>query len=113
MKYNVDVVLDFYKEQGIELVPEYKFLEDKGSRFDFAIPDLKIAIEVEGGVWRGGRHTRPLGFIADMEKYNKAALQGWMVLRVLPSDITMNDTRDMVKEAVEKRLSGYDWCENK
>jgi hypothetical protein len=47
-----------------------------------------------------------------MEKYNKAALQGWMVLRVLPSDITMNDTRDMVKEAVEKRLSGYDWCEN-
>lgn len=43
-----------------------------------------IAVEIEGGVWTGGRHTSGSGFLGDMEKYNEAAAAGWRVLRFTP-----------------------------
>lgn len=69
---------------------EYKFLDDRRFRFDFAWPnyDQMLAVEVEGGTWSNGRHTRGAGFAKDCEKYNEAALNGWHVIRV---------TRDHVK----------------
>jgi hypothetical protein len=40
-----------------------------------------VAMECEGAVWTGGRHTRGSGFVADCEKYNEAARLGWFVFR--------------------------------
>lgn len=60
---------------------EYKFHAERNWRADFLISGTKILIEVEGGIWSGGRHTRGKGFIADMEKYNAAAILGFKVLR--------------------------------
>ena len=40
-----------------------------------------ILVEVEGGVWSGGRHTRGKGYIGDMEKYNAAVVMGYQVIR--------------------------------
>ncbi len=60
---------------------EYRFDDKRRWRFDFAYPDLKIAIEVEGGVYSQGRHTRGKGFTADCEKYNRATELGWSVYR--------------------------------
>lgn len=60
---------------------EYKFHPKRRWRFDFAWPDYRIAAEIEGGVWSGGRHTRGSGFSKDCEKYNNAVLLGWRVLR--------------------------------
>jgi len=68
--------------KGPELVREYKFHAGRRWRFDFAHPESKTAIEIEGGVWTKGRHTRPGGFIADCEKYNTAAAMGWAVFRL-------------------------------
>ena len=42
----------------VEVVKEFKFHPTRRWRFDYAIPTHKIALEVEGGVWTGGRHTR-------------------------------------------------------
>ena len=62
---------------------------DRRWRFDFLIkPDeLKIAIEVEGGVFSGGRHTRGVGFTSDIIKYNEALLMGFSVLRFTTAQI--------------------------
>ncbi|WP_151965469.1 DUF559 domain-containing protein [Acinetobacter soli] len=60
---------------------EYKFHPERNWRADFWITGSKILVEVEGGIWSGGRHTRGKGFIADMEKYNAAAILGFKVLR--------------------------------
>jgi very-short-patch-repair endonuclease len=58
---------------------EYQF---RNWRFDFAWPDYMLAVEVDGGTWSGGRHTRGAGYERDCIKLNEAALAGWLVLRV-------------------------------
>ena len=65
-------------------VTEYKFHSTRKWRFDFAHPEKLIGAEIEGGSWIKGRHTRGMGYIKDMEKYNAAALMGWRVLRYTP-----------------------------
>ncbi len=65
-------------------VREYRFAPPRRWRFDFAWPDRGLALEIEGGVWTGGRHVRGRGYERDCEKYAEAALRGWRVLRVTP-----------------------------
>jgi very-short-patch-repair endonuclease len=64
-----------------EPVREHRFHDSRRWRFDFAWPEHRLAVEVEGGTYVGGRHTRPAGFAADCAKYNTAAALGWRVLR--------------------------------
>lgn len=68
----------------IDYVAEHRFHPDRKWRFDFAIPERKIAIEYEGIFSPdndNSRHTHVIGYSTDCEKYNEAALLGWIVLR--------------------------------
>ncbi len=87
-------------ELRVDCVKEYRFHPTRRWRFDYAIPAHKIAVEVEGGVWTGGRHTSPQGFLKDMEKYNAAALLGWRLFRVTPESQLANDTISMLRQAI-------------
>jgi len=73
---------------GLNAIPEYKFHPKRKWRFDWCILEHRIAIEIEGGVWSKGRHTRGSGFVKDMEKYNTATALGWKVIRIVPNDYT-------------------------
>lgn len=90
----------------VECVKEYKFHPTRKWRFDYAIPAHKIAIEVEGGVWTGGRHTSPKGFLGDMEKYNTATIMGWRLLRTTPDRLCSNETLQMVRDIIAGDQSG-------
>lgn len=68
-------------------VREHRFHSTRDWRLDLAWPDLKIAVECEGGIFKRGRHTRGDGFERDCEKYNEALLCGWLVLRVTEHQI--------------------------
>jgi very-short-patch-repair endonuclease len=80
---------------------EYRFDPPRRWRFDFAYPAQMVAIEVEGGTWTGGRHTRPAGFENDCEKYNRAALLGWRVLRFTRDMVLDGRARDVLSTALE------------
>ena len=84
----------------VECVKEHKFHPKRKWRFDYAIPEHKIAIEVEGGVWTGGRHIRAQGFLGDMEKYNTATLMGWRVFRTTPDDLYKMATINLLRQAI-------------
>lgn len=64
------------------VVREHRFAPPRRWRFDLAWPNLKIAVEVEGGRSGRSRHKSDDGYDADMEKYNQAQMLGWVVLRV-------------------------------
>lgn len=66
---------------------EHRFHPKRRWRFDFCWPDQKLAVEVEGGTWGGGRHTRGAGYEADCEKYAEAMCLGWRVLRVTGTQV--------------------------
>lgn len=89
-------------------VREYQFAENRGWRFDFAWPDLKVAVEVEGGVWSQGRHTRGQGFIDDCEKYSAAAEFGWLVLRYTERDLNSRSVQviQQVRRTIDRRAAG-------
>jgi len=67
---------------------EHPFAKPRRWRFDLAWPAHKLAVEVEGGTWAGGRHSRGSGYELDVEKYNEATLLGWRVLRVTTHMVT-------------------------
>lgn len=60
---------------------EYKFDSMRRFKFDYANLRLKIAIEMEGGIYTGTGHARTGRYLKDMEKYNMAAIKGWIILR--------------------------------
>lgn len=59
---------------------EHRFDVGRMWRLDIAWPEHKVAIEIMGGTWTQGRHTRGAGYEGDCEKLNAATLAGWRVL---------------------------------
>ena len=93
-------------EFGIDLVTEHKFHPDRNWRFDYAIPEHKIAIEQEGGIWMKGKgaHSRPSGILRDMEKYTQANILGWIIIRRTPQQLTEQQTLNLIKCSIESRI---------
>ena len=89
--------------EGCKNVAEWSFHPDRKWRFDYALPDLKIAIEVDGGVFTGGRHSGGVGQVKDMEKCNHAASLGWLVFHIIPDEMYDLQFRKLVQNAIEMR----------
>ena len=90
-----------YEATGLNVETEYRFHPTRQWRFDYAIPAARVAIEVEGGIFTGGRHTRGKGFANDLEKYNTAESMGWHVLRITPEWLCAPVTINLIKTTVE------------
>ena len=103
----VETLLIQIKLSGLpEPQREYGFHRKRKWRFDLAWPDLMIAVEVEGGIWSGGRHVRGEGYEQDCEKYNEAQLAGWMVLRFTPGMIKRGKAGGVIEQAVRRAIGG-------
>lgn len=65
---------------GPELIKEFKFCEERNWRADYKTG--QCLIELDGGVYSNGRHTRGSGYIEDCIKLNTATMLGYRVLRI-------------------------------
>lgn len=61
---------------------EHRFHPTRKWRFDLAWPELKLAVEVDGGTWVQGRHNRGSSIEKEYEKGAEAAILGWRVIHV-------------------------------
>lgn len=79
---------------------EYHFHDKRKWRFDFAIPHIKMAIEIEGAVFAQGRHVRGSGYSKDCEKYNHATVLGWKVYRFPSNTLKSGEAFEFLKYVV-------------
>lgn len=101
MNYKKSIVFAFFAGEGLPaMVSEHRFHPDRKWRFDFAFLEQRVALEVEGGIFTYGRHSRGSGMQADMEKYNASTLLGWRVLRVQPKDLCTMETVKMLRKVL-------------
>jgi len=81
-------------------VAEHRFHATRKWRFDVAFPARRLAVEVDGGVWTGGRHTRGAGAEADCEKFCAAVIDGWQVMRVTPRQVRSGQAARWILDAL-------------
>jgi len=76
------------RESGVpEPACEWQFDPQRRWRFDFCWVSNRIALEINGGLFSDGRHTRGAALLKEYEKINAAVLQGWRVLTFSPQQI--------------------------
>ena len=102
-KNEAELVLETHlKELGLPFEREFKFDIHRKWRADFFVPHGSlihhVLIEIEGAVWTEGRHTRGSGFIADLEKYNTAAMLGYRLLRFSTQHVLEGQAREFIKK---------------
>ncbi len=83
-------------------VREQRFHPLRRWRLDLAWPDLMLAVEIHGGVYAQGRHTRGKGFELDREKMNEAQLLGWRVLEFSTGQVVSDACLEQLGRAINK-----------
>ncbi len=56
-----------------------KSKRSKRYRLDFAHPNSRTGVEIQGGVYNRGRHVTGSGYERDCRKYNLAYTSGWTI----------------------------------
>jgi len=97
----ISLPMQFKVAKVPEPVTEYKFHPSRRWRFDYAWPEKSLALEVDGGGFVGGRHSRGTGIEKDCEKFNEAAVLGWTVLRVTPRQVSDGRALAWVQEILK------------
>ena len=83
-------------------VREYQAIPGRKFRFDFAFVRERLLVEINGGTYNGGAHSRGVGLNRDYEKGNLAVVNNW---RVLSFD-TKQVKSGAALEVVEKLIGG-------
>lgn len=90
----------------VTIKKEYRFCDDRMWRFDVAMISGGLAFEIEGGHWAAGAHVRGEHFESDMEKYNRAALDGWKVLRFTHKQVERGEAKAFIQKWLIGRQNG-------
>jgi hypothetical protein len=64
-----------------------------------------LAVEIQGGIYTGGRHSRAKGYNNDCEKHNEAILLGWRLLLVTTDHVSSGEALAWIERALEKKES--------
>lgn len=88
---------------GEECLAEWYFHPTRKWRMDYAFPKVKVAIEIDGGIFIGGRHSGGMGQKKDFEKLNSAAELGWLVFHYTPDEKMKANTFAQVYHAIQRK----------
>jgi len=87
----------------IEVDHEFCFAPPRKWRADYRVRDSRVLVEFEGGLFAKGKqgHSSVTGILRDIEKYNTAALLGWLVIRVTPKHVVSGEALKWIEQAVD------------
>jgi very-short-patch-repair endonuclease len=92
---------EWTRQTTIKLEREYRFHPTREWRFDFALPERKLAVEVQG---LGPGHQSREGMSRDYEKNNEAIRLGWQVVYIMGYQLTTSKIGDTIRYV--RRLAG-------
>jgi hypothetical protein len=89
-------------ELGLLFKPEFKFCESRDWRADYGlyhVPEsVFLLVEIEGAVWKQGRHTRGSGYVRDLEKYRMASALGFKLFRFTTEEVLNGTAKDFLEK---------------
>jgi len=77
-----------------------KIIPGRKWKWDLAWPSKRLAVEIQGGIWTGGKHGRGAGIVKDMDKLNAATLAGWRVLQFANTHIRSGKAVALIEKAI-------------
>ena len=98
---NAELLLATQLDQaGIPFVREFRFAPPRRWRADFSLYGAgPILVEIDGGGYVAGRHSRGAGMEKDAEKQSAAAILGYRVIRCTPSQVEDGRALAWIQEA--------------
>lgn len=101
----------YCRELGLpEPVAEYRPIPGRRYRIDFAWPrDMTepqfavhaiiggVGLEIDGGMFTGGRHGGAPSAIRDLTKRNELTARGWLIIHVPPSQLWRAQTWEWLR----------------
>lgn len=75
-----------------EPVAEYQPIPGRRWRLDYAWPRERVGLEIDGGLFAGGRHGGARSVARDLEKRNTLTAARWHVIHVAPSQLWQETT---------------------
>lgn len=76
-------------------------LPGRAFRWDFAFPQARLLVEVQGGIWRGkGAHNTGQAITRDCEKAAYAAMHGWRTFGVTGRQIDSGEAVQWISVAL-------------
>jgi hypothetical protein len=102
------------EQAGIPFEREYAFAAPRRRwRADFAILEVvgwngptkvwrpkRLLVEIDGGGFIGGRHSRGQGVANDAEKQSAAAILGYRVIRATPAQVADGSCLSWIQQAL-------------
>ncbi len=79
---------------------EYPFHPTRNWRFDMLFSDW-LAVEVQGGLFVQGRHSRGAALLDEHEKLNEAVIAGFAVMFCTPQDLETGAIYALVERALK------------
>ena len=91
---------------GLDWGMQTQFQFDAGRKWraDFAWPYKMLLVELEGGIYQkgGGWHQSVQRMISDKDKYNRAEVMGYHVLRFFGEDVKSGAAINMIEAVLGK-----------
>jgi len=93
-------------QAGIPFEREFRFAPPRRWRADFLIgdrlhvPASPLLVEIDGGAYVNGRHSRGTGVEADCEKTSAAAILGYRVIRATPKQVEDGRALEWIRAAL-------------
>src|SRR6186997_2309556 len=93
------------EQAGIPFEAEFRFAPPRRWRADFYVHDGRygvnaVLIEVDGGGFVAGRHSRGKGMENDAEKASAAAILGYRVIRATPRQVEDGRALAWIRQAL-------------
>ena len=103
-KYKLHII-SVLEASGLNYESEFIFSKERKFRFDWAVPQILVAIEYEGIFSEKSGHTTLSGYKKDVEKYNLATKLGWKILRYTADNyLDFENDLKIIKEKEKKLL---------